>query len=149
MSFKKDAAGALRWDKSTAGERWGKNANRPDFVEAAELMIDRGAVAHIWDTLADPNYRPADLQNDEELYVMRKALRKAAEMGKLDENLVAVLLRLLDGADRLRAENKLNHAAVREHLRKYPAASLGRLAQKFGISRDTARRIKEQAPYDD
>jgi hypothetical protein len=42
MGFKKDDDGGLRWDKTTAGERWGKNANRPDFVEACEMTIDKG-----------------------------------------------------------------------------------------------------------
>jgi hypothetical protein len=147
MAFKKDTDGGLRWDKSTAGERWGKKANRPDFIEAAEGIIDRGAVKRIWDTLA--LCRPDDLRNDEELFVVGKALRRAGELGRLDPNLVAVLLRLLDPPDRLRTENRVNHAAVRAHVRKHRDASLGQLAQKFNITRDTASRIKKQVLSDD
>ena len=52
-TFRKEADGALRWDRgaSKASERWGPNAKRPDFVEACQdLIIKKGMTEMIWDT---------------------------------------------------------------------------------------------------
>jgi hypothetical protein len=150
MGWKKDDSGGLRWDRSTASERWGKNANRPDFVEAAEHFLDRGMINCLWDTLANPDYRPADLGEDEERMLVRKALARSVEVGRMNGNAAAVLLRLIGGSDRLKTENKdpKKKAQAISEIRATPGISLGRLAQKYHISRDTASRWKKDALSD-
>ena len=143
MGFKRDdTTGGLIWDKSTAGERWGKNANRPDFVEAAELTIGKGMIGCVWDTLADPAYRPDDLTDAEERMIVRKALSRSVEIGRMHASTAAVLIRLIGGSDQLKTENKVNHAAIRAAVKANPNVSLGKLKQKFGCSRSTAAAIK-------
>ena len=149
MPFKKDDAGHRRWDRSTAGERWGKNANRPDFVELMEKLMKRGAVARVWDSLADAD-RPSDLSAAEERTIVRRALRRAGELGRpLEPNAVAVLLRWIGGSDRLKTETKVNHAAIRAAIKANPKISLGQISRRFGCSRSTASAIKAAVLSDD
>jgi hypothetical protein len=131
-SFKKDADGVLRWDRRTGRARWGPKARNPAFVEAAELIIENGAINRIWDTLAD---RPAELADDEELFIVGKALRRAVELGRLDANLVAVLLRLLDSPQSLKTETRAPaaHRAIRAAVEANPDVSLGQLERDFGV----------------
>jgi hypothetical protein len=146
VAFKKDEpTGGLRWDRSTAGDRWGRKANRPDVVEFCEMLIDQGNTGSIWDTLADPAYRPADLHDDEERLIVRRALRRDAELGRLDASMVEVLIRLIGGKDRLKTELRgdlLMRAAARAHIQANPGVSLGQLRRRFGFTRETARAIK-------
>jgi hypothetical protein len=142
MGFKRDdATGGLIWDKSTASERWGKNAKRPDFVEMAERSIEAGMLMCVWDTLADPARR-RDLADDEERMIVRKALRRSVEKGRMHASTAAVLISLIGGSDRLKTENKVNHSAIRAAAKANPNISLSKLSQKFGCSRSTAQAIK-------
>jgi hypothetical protein len=152
MGFKKDDAGGLLWDKSTAGERWGKKANRPDFVEAAEMVIERGSIEMVWDTLASPATRPADLNDDEERLIVRCALRRGADLGRLDANMVGVLLRLIGGADRLKTENKdmLLRRGIRAEIQARPHITLGQLRLQFpDVARSTLQMIRDDVLSND
>jgi hypothetical protein len=152
MGFKKDDAGGLRWDKSIAGERWGKNANRPDFVEAAELSIEKGMIGCVWDTLADPAYRPDDLAEDEERMIVRKALRRSVELGRLNPNTAAVLIRLIGGSDRLKTENKdvSLRRVIRAEIQARWDITLGQLQLQFpGVPRSTLQAIRNDVLSND
>jgi hypothetical protein len=150
MGFKRDPeTGGLGWDKSTAGDRWGEKANRPDFVEMAELCIKEGMTGCVWDTLADPEHRPVDLGDDEERMIVRKALLRSVELGRLHENTAAVLVRLIGGSDRLKTENRVPHAEIRRAIRANRSLSVGQISRKFRVSKDTASRIKRDELSDD
>ena len=74
--------------------------------------------------------------------VVRKALLRSVELGRMHASTSAVLIRLVGGSNRLKTENKVDHASARAAVRANPNVTLGRLKQKFGISKDTAARIK-------
>ena len=164
MPFKKGADGGLRWDPKGAQfeGRWTPKARRDEplrcaWIEVAEDVIERGAIMRVWDTLADPAYRPANLTEEDERYVVRRALSRGAELGKLDGDMVMVLLRLIPGDDHLRGENQ-NKAAHREirvaiqtALQTGQNISVRALAQKHHVSRDTVARIRDDLlhPADD
>jgi hypothetical protein len=164
MPFKKGADGGLRWDPKAAQfeGRWTPKARRDEprrcaWIEVAEDVIERGAITRVWDTLADPAYRPGNLTEEDERYIVRRALSRDAELGRLDGNMVAVLLRLIPGDDHLRGENqnKAAHRAIRvaiqTALQTGQDISVRKLAREHKVSRDTVARIRDDLldPADD
>jgi hypothetical protein len=151
VPFSKGEDGVLRWDGEAARRdgRWSERAReksitRCAWIEVAEQIIDRGAITRIFDTLADPAHRPADLTAEDERYIVRRALAKGAEAGSLDGAMVQVLLRLMPGDDRLRGENKnlAAHRAIRVALLGDPSLSNRHLARTHGVTRQTVARIR-------
>jgi hypothetical protein len=145
--FIKGSDGIFRWDReaSKAGARWGPNANRPDFVEACEMIVKNGQTGMIWDTLGLAEHRPADLTDEEERYIVRYTLRREVELGRMHETTAAVLLRLIRGADHLRTENDKPEArrAVRAALIANPELSDRQLARQFDLHRSIVAEMRK------
>jgi hypothetical protein len=87
MPFKKTSDG-FYWDEQAARHegRWSAAASRDRvvWIEAAEQFIARGSLGRVWDTLADPSWRPDSLTTDAEREIVRQALRKGVELGRYD-----------------------------------------------------------------
>jgi hypothetical protein len=140
----------FKWDEDEAGIRWGKNAKNPEKIERLELMIEVGALSLVWDMLSRPKIMQLNTLSDaEERYIVRKSLRKAAEAGWISHDLFEVLLKLIGGCDRLKTQNKVDHAAIRAAIRANPNLTLGQISRMGNCSRDTASRIKRDALSDD
>ena len=101
----------------------------------------------------NPACRPAGLTVEDERQTVRHALRKGAELGRLDAAMVTVLLGLIPGDDRLRGENKNweAHRAIRQALLDDRSISDRRLAQENEVARSTVKNIRDDlfGPVDD
>jgi hypothetical protein len=76
-------------------------------------------------------------------------LLRAAELGRIHANTAAVLIRLVGGSDRLKTENKVDHATIRAAVRANPKITLGQLRDEgFKASKDTLARIKRDVLSD-
>jgi hypothetical protein len=177
-----DGTPGIVYDKLVGSDRWAPAAVRPEVVEFIAGLIERSALTLAWDSLALARATPdsefeavrtladsraeliaegksariaTDLGETEERYLVRLAIRKMIELRQLEETAGFMLLRLVGGPDRLRTEYLLPpelRAAIKAAWRDHPDWSLGRMAQKFGVVKDTARRIKQEAMstlYDD
>jgi hypothetical protein len=144
---------ALRWDKAASDDscRWGPSASLRHFIEGCEMLLEKGQIATLWDTLNSPEHRPADLGDDEERYIACRALRREAELGRLDGAKVAVLQRLIGGADHLRSEtdHPEAHQRVRAALRADPTQSDRSLSSRSGLARSTVALIRKSMMADD
>jgi hypothetical protein len=146
MPFKR-TDGGLWWDDDAARRegRWGDDVCRPDVIELAEHLLERGSLERVWDTLA--LNRPAGLTGAEERRIVNMTLRRAAELGRpISPNAAAVLCRLIGGDGPLRGEARDmdKRRAIRSMLEADPKASNRKVAASTGTSRDLVRSVRDE-----